>query len=171
MSYLQTVADVYAEAARRPDSELCCVQSPVWQLPDLVIPPIMVEMNYGCGSTVNPRDLKLRLARELAARFHGDVAAETAVAGWNAAVRGEGDTATLPLNDVPVPAEGLRIAALLTAAGLTPSNSEANRKLKERAVRIDGEVVEDAQRVLAPGFEGVLAVGKRTFARIRLVQA
>lgn len=123
-----------------------------------------------CGA-LNPRDLKLRLARELAARFHGPVAAETAVAGWNAAVRGEGDTASLPLSDVLVPADGLRIAALLTAAGLTPSNSEANRKLKERAVRIDGEVVEDAQRVFAPGFEGVLAVGKRTFARVRLVSA
>ncbi len=123
------------------------------------------------GGQLNPRDLKLRLARELAARFQGESAAEQAVAGWNAAVRGEGDTASLPINDVAVPAEGLRIAALLTAVGLTPSNSEANRKLKERAVRIDGEVVEDAQRVFAPGFEGVLAVGKRTFARIRLVAA
>ncbi|MDR7100365.1 tyrosyl-tRNA synthetase [Lysobacter niabensis] len=121
------------------------------------------------GGALNPRDLKLRLARELAARFHGAAAAETAIAGWNAAVRGEGDTASLPLSDVAVPTEGLRIAALLTAAGLTPSNSEANRKLKERAVRIDGEVVEDAQRLFAPGFEGVLAVGKRTFARVRLV--
>ena len=111
-----------------------------------------------------------RVARELAARFHGAAAAETAVAGWNAAVRGEGDTAALPLTDVVVAADGVRIAALLTAAGLTPSNSEANRKLKERAVRIDGEVVEDAQRVFTPGFEGVLAVGKRNFARVRLVE-
>jgi tyrosyl-tRNA synthetase len=75
------------------------------------------------------------------------------------------------LHDVAVPADGLRIAALLTAAGLTPSNSEANRKLRERAVRIDGDVVEDAQRSFAPGFEGVLQVGKRTFARVRLVAA
>lgn len=118
---------------------------------------------------LNPRDLKLRLARELAARFHDDAAAGLAVAGWNAAVRGQGDTAQLPLQDVVVPAEGLRIAALLTAAGLTPSNSEANRKLKEGAVRVDGEVLADAQQLFAPGFEGVLAVGKRTFARVRLV--
>jgi tyrosyl-tRNA synthetase len=117
----------------------------------------------------NPRDVKLRLARELAARFHGAAAADTAVAGWNAAVRGEGDTAQLPLTEVAVPAEGLRIAALLTAAGLTPSNSEANRKLKERSVRVDGEVFEDAARLFLPGFEGMLAVGKRNFARVRLV--
>ena len=123
------------------------------------------------AGVLNPRDLKLRLARELAMRFHGVDAAEKAVAGWNAAVRGEGDTSSLPLTDVLVPQEGLRIASLLTAAGLTPSNSEANRKLKERAVRIDGEVVEDTQRVFTPGFEGVLAVGKRTFARVRLVIA
>lgn len=121
------------------------------------------------GGALNPRDVKLRLARELAARFHGEAAAEQAIAGWHAAVRGEGDVSNLPLQQIAVPAEGLRIAALLTAAGITPSNGEANRKLKERAVRVDGEVFEDAQRVFAPGFEGVIAVGKRNFARVRLV--
>ena len=120
------------------------------------------------GGQLNPRDVKLRLARELAARFHDAAAAEQAVAGWHAAVRGEGDLSALPLQEVAVPAEGVRIAALLVAAGLMPSNSEANRKLKERAVRIDGEVFEDAARVFMPGFEGVLAVGKRNFARVRL---
>ena len=123
------------------------------------------------GGALNPRDLKLRLARELAARFHDAATAETAIAGWNAAVRGEGDTALLALQDVLVPAEGLRIGALLTAAGLTPSNSEAARKLKERAVRVDGAVIEDPQQVFAPGFEGVLAVGKRNFARVRLLSS
>ena len=120
---------------------------------------------------LNPRDLKMRLARELAARFHGAQAAEQAMAGWNAAVRGEGDIASLPLTDVGVPAEGLRIAALLVAAGLMPSNAEGNRKLKERAVKVDGNVIEDPQQVFTPGFEGVLAVGKRNFARVRLVAA
>ena len=121
------------------------------------------------AGALNPRDVKLRLARELATRFHDDAAADTAVAGWHAAVRGEGDIANLPLQDVVVPAEGLRIAALLTAAGITPSNAEGSRKLKERAVRVDGEVFEDAARVFAPGFEGVVAVGKRNFARVRLI--
>ncbi len=120
---------------------------------------------------LNPRDVKLRLARELATRFHDAATAEQAVAGWHAAVRGEGDLSSLPLQQLAVPADGLRIAALLVAAGLMPSNSEANRKLKERAVRVDGEVFEDAARTFVPGFEGVLAVGKRNFARLRLVAA
>ena len=120
---------------------------------------------------LNPRDVKLRLARELAARFQGNSAAEQAVAGWHAAVRGEGDVTNLPLHPVYVPAGGLRIAALLVAAGLMPSNSEANRKLKERAVRVDGEVFEDASRLFNADFEGVLAVGKRNFVRVILRQS
>ena len=116
----------------------------------------------------NPRDFKLQLARELAARFAGNAEAERAIAAWHAVVRGEGDTALLPLTEIAVPPEGMKLPALLTAAGLVASNSEANRKIKERAVRIDAEVIEDAQRVLQPGFEGVLQVGKRNFARVRL---
>jgi tyrosyl-tRNA synthetase len=121
------------------------------------------------NGALNPRDAKLRLARELAARFHGAVEAERAIAGWHAAVRGEGDTALLPLNEINVPVDGLRLPALLTAAGLTSSNSEANRKMKERAVRVDAVVAEDPQRVFNAGFEGLLQVGKRNFARVRLV--
>ncbi|WP_422507731.1 tyrosine--tRNA ligase [Stenotrophomonas sp. GZD-301] len=120
---------------------------------------------------LNPREVKLRLARELTTRFHDAAAAEQAIAGWNAAVTGQGDVTLLPLQEVAIPAEGLRIGALLTAAGLTPSNSEASRKLKERAVKVDGEVVDDAQKVFEPGFEGLLQVGKRTFARVLLVVA
>ncbi|GLQ50094.1 tyrosine--tRNA ligase [Dyella flava] len=123
------------------------------------------------SGALNPRDAKLKLARELATRFHDAAAAEQAIAGWHAVVRGEGDTSLLPLTEIAVPVEGLRLPALLTAAGLTPSNAEANRKLKERAVRIDAEVVEDAQRMFAPGFEGVLQIGKRNFARVLLTQA
>jgi len=123
------------------------------------------------SGSLNPREVKLRLARELTTRFHDADAAELAIAGWNAAVTGQGDVTLLPLQEVAIPAEGLRIGALLTAAGLTPSNSEASRKLKERAVKVDGEVIDDAQQLFMPGFEGLLQVGKRNFARVLLVAA
>lgn len=55
-NYLAT-RDVYREAALSPDVGLCCTTTPVWQLPELSIPKKMLEMNYGCGSTVHPRDL------------------------------------------------------------------------------------------------------------------
>lgn len=57
MSYLETTKDVYRDAALTPDVGLCCTTTPIWQLPGLDIPVIMQQMNYGCGSTVHPRDL------------------------------------------------------------------------------------------------------------------
>lgn len=56
-TYLETTKDVYRKAAETPDVGLCCTTTPIWQLPGLDIPKNMQEMNYGCGSTVHPRDL------------------------------------------------------------------------------------------------------------------
>lgn len=56
-AYLGTTRNVYREAALKPDVGLCCTTTPVWQLPELSIPKRMLAMNYGCGSTVHPRDL------------------------------------------------------------------------------------------------------------------
>lgn len=55
--YLETTKNVYREAAENPQVGLCCTTTPVWQFPGLSIPKRMLEMNYGCGSTVNPADL------------------------------------------------------------------------------------------------------------------
>lgn len=57
MSYLETTKDVYKQAAETPNEGLCCVSNTIWTLPGLKIPKIMKQMNYGCGSTVHPRDL------------------------------------------------------------------------------------------------------------------
>lgn len=56
-TYLSTTAEFYRDAALTPNVGLCCTTNPTWQLPDLKMPRIMEQMNYGCGSTVNPRDL------------------------------------------------------------------------------------------------------------------
>lgn len=55
--YLDATKELYKDAALTPDVGLCCTTTPVWQLPGLQIPTSMQEMNYGCGSTVHPRDL------------------------------------------------------------------------------------------------------------------
>jgi SAM-dependent methyltransferase len=56
-TYLETTKNVYKEAAENPQVGLCCTTTPIWQLPGLDIPVKMQQMNYGCGSTVHPRDL------------------------------------------------------------------------------------------------------------------
>jgi SAM-dependent methyltransferase len=57
MTYLETTAKFYAEAAETPQVGLCCVSTPPLQFPGLTIPEIMQQMNYGCGSTVHPTEL------------------------------------------------------------------------------------------------------------------
>jgi SAM-dependent methyltransferase len=57
MSYLETARRYYERAARTPEPGLCCANTPPWRFPNLSIPKRMLEMNYGCGSTVHPRDL------------------------------------------------------------------------------------------------------------------
>jgi tyrosyl-tRNA synthetase len=118
---------------------------------------------------LNPRDGKMQLAAELTARFHGKPAAEAAIRHWHEVVQGGAVPQDLAVAEISVPAEGMRIGALLKAAGLAPSTSEAMRKVSERAVRIDGAVVEAKDLVLRPGGEHLLQLGKRGFARVRLV--
>ena len=57
IEYLETTKNIYKDAAETPNVGLCCTTTPVWQLPGLQIPDKMLAMNYGCGSTVHPRDL------------------------------------------------------------------------------------------------------------------
>lgn len=56
-NYIETAKEIYKDAALNPQPGLCCTTSPVWQFPGLTIPKKMLEMNYGCGSTVHPGDL------------------------------------------------------------------------------------------------------------------
>jgi len=119
----------------------------------------------------NPRDFKMELASELTARFHDAAAAQSAIAHWNEVVQGGGVPADLKTIDIAAPVEGIRIGALLKAAGLAPSTSEALRKLNERAVRVDGAVIENREAAFMIGSEHLLQLGKRGYARVRLVAA
>jgi tyrosyl-tRNA synthetase len=129
----------------------------------------IARMKRAVAAGANPRDCKLELAAELTARFHGPGAAEAALRHWHEVVQGGGVPQDVPLKNIPVAAGGIRIGALLKAAGLAPSTSEALRKLAERAVRLDGAVIEDRELTLHAGAEHLLQLGKRGYARVRLV--
>ena len=116
----------------------------------------------------NPRDIKLELAQEIVGRFHDAAAAERAQRNFTARVSEKAVPQDLPLKVVPVEGAGLRLANLLKEAGLAGSTSEANRKIEEGAVRIDGERVSDRGLTLKAGAEHVLQVGAKRFARVRL---
>ncbi|EIK98760.1 tyrosyl-tRNA ligase [Pseudomonas sp. M47T1] len=114
----------------------------------------------------NPRDIKIKLAEEIVARFHGEEAAASAHrAAGNRMKEGE-----LP-EDLPeveiAAAEDMPIAAILNKAGLVKNSAAARDLLAAGSVRIDGEVV-DRGFVFAVGATHVCQAGKKAFARITL---
>jgi len=116
----------------------------------------------------NPRDIKLELAHELVSRFHDAAVAARAQRDFTARVSEKSVPDDLPVRVIHVEAAGLRVANLLKEAGLAASTSEANRKIEEGAVKIDGARVTDRALTLAAGAEHVLQVGSRRFARLKL---
>jgi len=116
----------------------------------------------------NPRDVKLELARELVSRFHDAAAAERAQRDFMARVSEKQVPADLEARILFVETAGLRLANVLKDGGLAASTSEANRKIEEGAVRIDGNRVTDKGLMLAAGADHVFQVGSRRFARLKL---
>jgi tyrosyl-tRNA synthetase len=117
---------------------------------------------------MNPRDAKFELALEIVARFHDDGAADAAKQEFISRFREGAMPEDMP--ELTLAAEGgtLGIAHLLKGAGLVSSTSEAFRMIKQGAVRIDGERVEDRSLVVDAGSTNVYQVGRRRFARVSL---
>jgi len=118
----------------------------------------------------NPRDIKERLGREIVERFHDRAAAQAAAEAFRSRFQRGEVPADLEIVDVESPADGLPIASMLKASGLAHSSSEGLRLLRQGAVRLDGERVNDPARVLTVGFDAVVQVGKRRVARVRLTR-
>lgn len=116
----------------------------------------------------NPRDIKFKLAEEIITRFHDVKAAEAAQADFINRFSNNAIPDDMPEVDIKVSSEGMAIANVLKEAGLVSSTSDAHRMVKQGAVKIDGERVEDSKQILQAGFSAVIQVGKRKFARVTL---
>ncbi len=117
---------------------------------------------------MNPRDAKFELAGEIVARFHDAAAAEAAKQEFIARFREGAMPEEMP--ELTLASEGgtLGIAHLLKGAGLVSSTSEAFRMIKQGAVRIDGERIDDRSLTIDAGSTNVYQVGRRRFARVSL---
>lgn len=116
----------------------------------------------------NPRDAKARLATLIVRRFHDDEAAQAARADFERVIVARQMPEQIP--ELAVGAGPHRIPALLTRAGFVASNSEGVRKVKEGAVRLDGEKVPpDAfGRDITLDRPVVLQMGNRRFVRLTI---
>jgi tyrosyl-tRNA synthetase len=117
---------------------------------------------------LNPRDVKVRLAEEMVERFHSREQAVRAHESFVARFAKGALPEDIPELEMRGGPDGVPIANLLKQAGLVPSTSEALRMLKQGAVRINGERVEDRGVVCATGTDLVYQVGKRRFARVKI---
>ena len=128
----------------------------------------IAALRRGTEEGRNPRDVKFELARELVARFHDAACAEAAQREFIARVSEKAVPADLPPKVIQVEAAGMRLANLLKEGGLAASASEANRKIDEGAVRVDGNRVTDRSVTFQAGADHVFQLGARRFARLKL---
>ena len=116
----------------------------------------------------NPRNFKVALGQEIVARFHGEPAAKSALESFEARFQ----RGALPdeIDEIRIKADisGIGIANLLKNAGLVESTSEAMRMVKQGAVKVDGEKLEDPKAVIQAPSRHVYQVGKRKFAKIEI---
>lgn len=114
----------------------------------------------------NPRDTKFLLAEEIIERFHNKASAQKAQENFIARFQKGAMPDEMPSVQLKSKEGFLPIANLLKDAGLTASTSDAMRMIKQGAVKIDGERIEDKSLKIDTGTEHVYQVGKRKFARV-----
>ncbi len=113
--------------------------------------------------SVNPRDLKRRLAREIVILYHGEREAESAEAHFKTVIVDKDVPEKIPTAVISEPAA---ILELLETHKLVSSRGEARRLIDQGAVTIDGERVEDQLHEVKPGAEKIIKVGKRRFLKV-----
>ncbi len=127
------------------------------------------ELRRAVADGRNPRDVKFELAGELVARFHDEAAARAALAEFQRRYQQQKLPSDMPLREIRAQAGPVGIGHVLRDAGLCSSTSEANRMIAQGAVRVDEQRVTDRALTLAAGTEAVVQVGKRRFARVRIL--
>lgn len=117
----------------------------------------------------NPRDIKFKLAEEIIERFHDKAAAETARENFIARFQKGAMPDEMPELEIKAPDGKLPIRNLLKEAALVKSTSDALRMIKQGAVKIDGERINDNKLEIPSGEVHVFQVGKRRYARVTLI--
>ncbi len=117
------------------------------------------------GGGRNPRDIKVKLAQEIVARFHSQRDAEEALADFEARFKHGALPDEIPESFVQITDNDIPLSQLLKQTGLTSSTSEALRMIEQGAVKLDGQKVEDKSLKVQRGNTVIIQVGKRKFAK------
>lgn len=121
-------------------------------------------------SGANPRDIKFLLAEEIITRFHNAAEANHAQQEFINRFKHGAMPDDMPEFEFAIESDGVMIANILKQAELVNSTSDGVRMVRQGAVKIDGGKVEDQKLILKPNLEAVFQVGKRRFAKVKLVE-
>lgn len=125
------------------------------------------ELKQGLkNGTAHPRDAKVRLAKEITARFHGTDAAIKAASEFDKIFKSKGIPEDIEEKTITIQTDDIGVIDLLKATALAPSTSEARRLIQQGGVSIDGTKISDINLRLATNKDYLLKVGKRRFAKI-----
>ena len=156
--------DMFGKIMSIDDEKMWCYFELLSFRPISEIEVFKKEVNDGA----NPRDTKFKLAAEIIERFHDRKAAENAQADFIQRFQKGAMPEDMPEKNITVQKGGMAIGNLLKEVGLVDSTSEAMRMVKQGAVKIDGNKIEDPKLVLAAGTSAVFQVGKRKFVKVSL---
>ena len=151
--------DVYGKVMSLVDSVIVEYFTLTTDVPDAEIAEIQRALQAG---TINPRDLKMRLARDVVSQFHGSAAARTAEEEFVKVFQKRELPTDMPTFAVKQPTA---IIDLLIEANLVASRSEARRLIAQDGVRLDDVTVKNMEEMI-PAREAVLRVGRRKFVRL-----
>ncbi|MFN3705461.1 MAG: tyrosine--tRNA ligase [Thermoflexales bacterium] len=152
-----TPQDMYGKVMSIPDSAII----PYFELATRYTPARIAEVKRRLAEGVNPRDIKMELAREIVAIFHGDAAAQQAEAEFVQVFQKRGLPEEMPVLNVTSP---ITVVDAMLVLNFASSKSDAKRLIAGGGVYLDGRAVKDPNEMLNP--PQVLQVGKRRFARL-----
>ena len=121
------------------------------------------------NNQLNPRDAKIELALEIVERFHSKKEAEKANEDFELRFKKNELPENIQEITLKVPSSGLLVSNILKEAGLLSSTSEAHRLVAQGGIKIDGIKIEDIKNLIKPGTQHIYQVGKRKFAKIKLI--
>ena len=155
-----TANDMYGKTLSIPDEIILSWFTLAADAADAVLEEVKNRLN---DTSINPMGTKRELARKIVELYYDKEKAIEAENYFNNITVSKG----IPedIQEYHIEKEDLLVNVILDS-GLLSSKSEARRMIKQSAVRIDGEVVEDIQLTLSPGEDRILKVGKRRFLKV-----
>jgi tyrosyl-tRNA synthetase len=159
----ESADDIYGKVMSVSDALMFRYYELLSDLPASGIKELESSMHEG---SIHPKEVKKKLARELTARFYSSDAAEKADQTFEQVFKHHGLPDNIPELHLNKDEGEIWLPKLLVKAGLTGSTSEARRLIKQQAVALDGEKVQDVEYKVQPCDEIMIKVGKRRFAKI-----